>query len=183
MRLEASFNCSLFCCKNYCIVNLFCKANSHLTSGYLDGYQLICCPKLRTLSQFKSVESQIRLWQRAYSQIICHWFRHLISVCIVSQKNVAFSNQNLWEFSTRDHIKVRKKVKIRNRYNQVPRLTQNTTRESDKNTKKITYKSAKRPARLQQVITRLQWTDKTVWQACNINNKKGSQRNTIFAIN
>ena len=32
--------------------------------------------------------------------------------------------------------KVRKKTKIRNRYNQVPHLTQDTVRESDKNTRK-----------------------------------------------
>ena len=31
-------------------------------------------------------------------------------------------------------MKVSKEVKIRNRYNQVPHLTQDTTRESDKNT-------------------------------------------------
>ena len=33
-------------------------------------------------------------------------------------------------------IKVRKKAKIRNEYNQVPHLTQDTTWESDKNTRK-----------------------------------------------
>ena len=32
------------------------------------------------------------------------------------------------------YIKVRKKAKIRNRYNQAPHLTQDTTRESDKKT-------------------------------------------------
>ena len=33
-------------------------------------------------------------------------------------------------------MKVRKKAKIRNRYNQVPHLTQDTILESDKNTRK-----------------------------------------------
>ena len=38
-------------------------------------------------------------------------------------------------------MKVRKTVKIRKRYNQVPHLTQVTTLESNKNTINITYKS------------------------------------------
>ena len=33
-------------------------------------------------------------------------------------------------------MKSKKKAKIRNRYNQIPHLTQDTTRESDKNTRK-----------------------------------------------
>ena len=37
--------------------------------------------------------------------------------------------------------KVRKKAKIRNQYNQVPHLTKDTTWESTKNTRNITYKS------------------------------------------
>ena len=45
--------------------------------------------------------------------------------------------------------KVCKEAKIRNRYNQVPHLTQDTTWESDKNT----HKRAKRPALSQQVTT------------------------------
>ena len=40
--------------------------------------------------------------------------------------------------------KVGKKAKIRNRYNQVPHLTQDTVRESDKTQENITYKRAKR---------------------------------------
>ena len=49
--------------------------------------------------------------------------------------------------------------------------------ESDKNTKKnITYKRATRLALSQQVITRLQWTDKQVWQTRNINNKTDPQK-------
>ena len=38
--------------------------------------------------------------------------------------------------STKILIKVRKKAKIRNQYNQVPHLAQDTTWESDKNTRK-----------------------------------------------
>ena len=40
--------------------------------------------------------------------------------------------------------KVIKKAKIRNRYNKVKHSTQDTTWKSDKTTKKITYKKAKR---------------------------------------
>ena len=52
--------------------------------------------------------------------------------------------------------KVRKKAKNSNRYNQVAHLTQDTKWESDKNSKYITYKRAKRLAFSQRVITRLQ---------------------------
>ena len=37
---------------------------------------------------------------------------------------------------TKDIVKVRKKAKIRNQYNQLPHLTQDTTWENDKNTRK-----------------------------------------------
>ena len=63
--------------------------------------------------------------------------------------------------------KVRKKAKIRNRYKQVPHLTPDTIRESEKNTRNITYKRTKRSALSQQVITRLQGTGKTVYQRKN----------------
>ena len=70
-------------------------------------------------------------------------------------------------------LKVRKKAKIRNRYNQVPHLTQDTTWESDKKTQEnITHKRARRPALSQQVTTKLQRTDKKAWQTRNMNNKK-----------
>ena len=49
-----------------------------------------------------------------------------------------------------------KKAKIRNTYNQIPHLTQDTKWESDKNTRNITYKRAKRLALSQHVISRLQ---------------------------
>ena len=59
--------------------------------------------------------------------------------------------------------KVRKKAKTRNRYNQVPHLTQDTVWESDKNTGNITYKRAKRSALSQQLTTSLQETYMSVW--------------------
>ena len=40
-----------------------------------------------------------------------------------------------------DVSKRRKETKIRSRYNQVPHLTEDTTRESDKTQVNITYKS------------------------------------------
>ena len=60
-------------------------------------------------------------------------------------------------------IKVERRTKIRNRYNQVPYLTRNTNWESDMNTRKqhTSLKRAKRSAFSQQVTTRLQGTDKT----------------------
>ena len=48
--------------------------------------------------------------------------------------------------SKQSQTKVKKKAKIRNRYNQVPHLTQDTIRESDKTQEKITHKRAKRSA-------------------------------------
>ena len=39
----------------------------------------------------------------------------------------------------RSVFKIRKKAKIRNRYNHVPHLTQDTTWKSDKNTKKTPH--------------------------------------------
>ena len=59
---------------------------------------------------------------------------------------------------------VRNEAKIRNRYNQVPHLTQDTTWESDKTRGNITHKrakKAKRPVLSQRVTTRLQCTGKT----------------------
>ena len=58
--------------------------------------------------------------------------------------------------------KVGKVAKIWNRYNQVPHLTQDTVRESDKYKKKIRYMRAKKSAFSQQVTTRLNDTDKTI---------------------
>ena len=49
--------------------------------------------------------------------------------------------------------KIRKKVKIRNQYNQAPYLIQDTIWESDK-TQNITHKTAKRSALSQQVTTK-----------------------------
>ena len=81
---------------------------------------------------------------------------------------------NSCEFGTcRMDVKVRKGATISNQYNQVPQMTKDTTWESDKTQENITYMRANRPALSKQVTTRLQWTDKTVWQTRNINNKKG----------
>ena len=49
-------------------------------------------------------------------------------------------------------IKVRKKAKIRNRYNQVPHLTQDTIEKKDKTQENINHKRAKRSTLSQQVI-------------------------------
>ena len=73
-------------------------------------------------------------------------------------------------------MKVSKEAKIRNRYNQVPHLTQATTWESDKNTINITHKRAKRLTLSQQVTTSLQWTEKKAWHTRNINNKNDQQK-------
>ena len=63
-------------------------------------------------------------------------------------------------------IKSTKKANIRNRYNQVPHLiwesdNKHHIQESHEN---IKYRIAKRSALSQQVTTRLQDTDKTIWQ-------------------
>ena len=58
-------------------------------------------------------------------------------------------------------LKVKKKAKIRNQYNQVPHLTRDTIRKSDKKQGNITHKRAKRSACSQKVITRLRGTEKT----------------------
>ena len=52
-------------------------------------------------------------------------------------------------------IKVKRKVKIRYRYNHVPHLSQDTIGESNRTTVNTTRKTAKRLAISQQVITRL----------------------------
>ena len=56
--------------------------------------------------------------------------------------------------------KVSKEAKIRNQYNQVAHLTQDTTWESDKTQLNITHKRVKGLAFSQQVTTRLRCTDK-----------------------
>ena len=55
-----------------------------------------------------------------------------------------------------------KKAYIRNRYNQVPHLTRDTTLESDKTQESITHKIVRRSALSQRVVTGLQGTEKTV---------------------
>ena len=73
-----------------------------------------------------------------------------------------------------DYIKIRKNAKIRNRYNQVPHLTQDTTIESNKNTQNITYKRAKSLALSKQVPPSLQLTDIQIRQ--EEKNTKGSTK-------
>ena len=69
-----------------------------------------------------------------------------------------------WDFILRKKVtKIRKEAKIRKRYNQVPRLTQDTTWESNKNTINITNKSQKSALSL-QVTSRQQWTDAKAWE-------------------
>ena len=70
-----------------------------------------------------------------------------------------------------------KKAKIRNRYNQVPHLTRDTIWESEKN-KETTHK---RSALSQEVITRLQGTDKTAEQIQTYHKlKKGSTKEALY---
>ena len=78
--------------------------------------------------------------------------------------------------------KVSKKANIRNWYNQVPHLTQDSNGKVTKTTENITHKKAKRLALFQQVTTRLQWTDKKAWQTRNINNKKNPQKKHIKSL-
>ena len=51
---------------------------------------------------------------------------------------------------------------MRNPYNKISHLNQDTILESDKIQENITHKRTKRSALFQQVTTRLQGTDKTV---------------------
>ena len=72
-------------------------------------------------------------------------------------------------------VKVRKMAKIRNRYNQVPHLTQDTTWESNTTTINITNKS-------QEVSPfpagdhKAAWTDAKAWQSQDINNTNDPQK-------
>ena len=73
-----------------------------------------------------------------------------------------------WVLSQRE---VRKKAYIRNRYKQVPNLTQNTTWDSDKTNKKTSHTRESK-----QVTKRPHWTDKTACQTRNINSKNDLQK-------
>ena len=79
---------------------------------------------------------------------------------------------HVW-WNTHTCTQVSKNVTTRNRYNQVPHLTQDNTWETQVN---ITHKRVKRLALSQQVTTRLQWTDKKAWQTRIINNKNDPQK-------
>ena len=71
-----------------------------------------------------------------------------------SLDNVQF---NLNKSTVEESIKVRKNAKIRNQYNKIPCLTQDTIWKSDQNTRKHHTQNSLS----QQVTTRLQGTDKT----------------------
>ena len=58
--------------------------------------------------------------------------------------------------------KVGKKEKLRNQYNQVPHLTQDTVWESDINTRKHHLQESQEGRLFQQVATRLHDTYKTI---------------------
>ena len=62
------------------------------------------------------------------------------------------------KISRHNNLKARNKAMIRNRYNQIPYLTEYTILESDKKQENITYKRAKGSARSQQKASRLQRT-------------------------
>ena len=63
------------------------------------------------------------------------WLFHLWNeIAFLLQKEKKYN----WEVS-QPQIKVIKKAEIRNRYNQVPHLTKDTTLESDKNTRKFKH--------------------------------------------
>ena len=66
-----------------------------------------------------------------------------------------------------NNLKLRKKTKIRNRYNLVPHLIQDTICESDKTQETIQYRKVKRSDHSQQVTTRLQDTDKDAMAKTN----------------
>ena len=83
-----------------------------------------------------------------------------------------------WFWEKEGNYKLRKKTKIRNRYIQVPHLTQDTIWKSEKTQENIEHKRSKRLALSQQVTTMLKATDKTVWlrQTRNTNYKKDPQK-------
>ena len=87
------------------------------------------------------------------------------------------SMHKLWYSSNmkeQNQNNIRKAAKIRNRYNQVPHLTQDTTWESKHN--KTLQIRAKRSVLSQKVTTRQQWTDAKAWQTQDINNTNDPQK-------
>ena len=73
-------------------------------------------------------------------------------------------------------FKVSKEAKIRNRYNQIPHPTQDTTRGKLQNTTKHRTQESQERALSKQVTRGLHWTDKKAWQTRNINNKNDPQK-------
>ena len=78
---------------------------------------------------------------------------------------------NIYSIFCQQPVKVSKGANVRNQYNQVPHLTQDTTWESNKNTINITNKSLE-VTPFQQVTTRQQWTDEIAHKNTNDPQKK-----------
>ena len=64
-----------------------------------------------------------------------------IRIALITMSELPEVNFSINFTATKSYKKIRKAEKIRNRYNQVPQLTQDTTWESDKNQLNITNKS------------------------------------------
>ena len=93
---------------------------------------------------------RLRIWCWLTQSTKCIFYtqsRYLITLFCVTFCDI--TNTAWWIKISQYHrlFNVRKKAKIRNRYNQVPHLTQDTEWESDKKKQEnITYKKAKRSA-------------------------------------
>ena len=105
--------------------------------------------------------------------------RRSIYDCCINElsASVCLKYPNIWcmlgylrERGAKYVMKAKKVANIRNRYNQVPHLTQDNTCESDINTIKQSQTRAKRSNLSQQVTTRQQWTDAKACQTQDINN-------------
>ena len=120
------------------------------------------------------------------SRPVLHVFIATVEECCLIFSRVVWGHSlhlyNLSVYKERYNIKIRKKANIRNLYNQVLHLAQDTIWESDKNTRKTPGKTShttvKRSVLSQQVTTRLQGTDKTIRQrqTRNTNNKNDPQK-------
>ena len=79
-------------------------------------------------------------------------------------------------------MKVSKKAKIRNRYNQLPHLAQGITRESDKNTRKLHIHASQEvsPLRTGDHKAAMNRQVSMTNTKLNINNKNDPQKSTAF---
>ena len=78
---------------------------------------------------------------------------------------LVYSNQTTYNEKKSKHIhrwcnQVSKNAEIRNQYNQAPHLTQDTTWETDKNTRELHIQASKEASPSQLVTVRLQWKHK-----------------------